>query len=422
MSVLNQLSKIFLEPSTALDDLFKKRKARLLSVFLLMMFALFFSLNIAYYIFVPDYETATSDLIGYCFLLVAYLGSRTRYFKAAAGIVVIMFPVVVFSQVLDGTSINPAVTLCYLIMQLLLASILLSVWVTAGLALLNIIGILLMPIFAPHSIPEVADILGTLAINIIGAALILVSMYYRASLEKDIDQRAAQLRRQTAELEATNRELEAFSYSVSHDLRAPLRAINGFSEALLEETGNEINEKAEEYLTRIRDAGQRMNALIESLLGLAKLTRHKINREQTDLSDLARTIFDELHASAPERKADFICEGDLTAWVDQHLFRIALENIIGNAWKYTSKRDNTVIRFGSQHNGKTVFFIGDNGTGFDMKYSHKLFVPFQRLHHREEYAGSGIGLATVQRIIHRHSGKIWAEAETDKGAIFYFTV
>ncbi|MGE5683094.1 MAG: sensor histidine kinase [Bacillota bacterium] len=227
----------------------------------------------------------------------------------------------------------------------------------------------------------------------------------------------------TAQLQAANNELEAFSYSVSHDLRAPLRGIDGFSQALIDDYYDKLDDQAKHRLMRIRLASQRMGILIDDLLNLSRLTRTEIKLKQVNLSAIAESVALNLKRSAPERKAEFKITQGLVANGDDNLLRIMLENLFGNAWKFTSKRTETQIQFGSViQNDQQVFFIRDNGAGFDSAYADKLFAPFQRLHSPKEFEGSGIGLAIVQRIIHKHGGRVWAEGEIDKGATFYFSL
>jgi signal transduction histidine kinase len=227
----------------------------------------------------------------------------------------------------------------------------------------------------------------------------------------------------TAELAAANRELEAFNYSVSHDLRAPLRSIEGFSQALGDEYADRLDEQGRDYLQRVRAAGQRMGQLIEDLLHLSHVTRGEMRREPVDLSLLAAQIAAELQKAQPQRRVAFVIADGLLAYADPRLLRVALENLLGNAWKYTSGHTQARIEFGAiERGGSQVYFVRDDGAGFDVAYAHRLFVPFQRLHSPTEFAGTGIGLATVQRIIHRHGGRIWADAVVESGATFYFTI
>jgi light-regulated signal transduction histidine kinase (bacteriophytochrome) len=237
-----------------------------------------------------------------------------------------------------------------------------------------------------------------------------------AELEKRVKER-------TAQLEYTNGELEAFCYSVSHDLRAPLRAIDGFSQALLEDFPKDVPDEAQRYLARIRSSTQRMGQLIEDLLNLSRVSRGGLERRDADISELARQVVAELQSREPQRKVDISIWDGMRANADGRLLRAALENLIGNAWKFSSKTDQPRIEIGSlSDNGRAVFYVRDNGAGFDMAYANKLFGAFQRLHSGNEYQGTGIGLATVQRIVHRHGGRIWADAKPGKGAAFYFTL
>jgi signal transduction histidine kinase len=229
------------------------------------------------------------------------------------------------------------------------------------------------------------------------------------------------------ELEATNRELEAFSYSVSHDLRAPLRSIDGFSQIILEDYAEELDEEGKDYLCRVRTASQKMGRLIDDLLGLSRVTRGALNCKRVDLSALAMEVAEELREARPERKVEFSAQKGLEVWGDPRLLRVALVNLIGNAWKFTEKKHEARIEFGldeelSRRGHIPVYYVRDNGAGFEMIYADKLFGAFQRLHGQDEFEGTGIGLATVQRVVHRHGGRIWAEGEVGRGATFYFTL
>jgi len=239
-------------------------------------------------------------------------------------------------------------------------------------------------------------------------------------LNQEFDQRVAE---RTMQLQAVNKELEAFAYSVSHDLRAPLRSIEGFSQVLLDDYSQWLDTQGRDYLNRVCSATRRMGQLIDDLLNFSRVTRCEMLRDSVDLSTLAQAIVAELQQGQPERQAAFVIAPDLVAKGDSHLLRLALENILGNAWKFTRRRNNTQIEFGcTSTGGETVYFVRDNGVGFDMAYADKLFGGFQRLHSPAEYEGTGIGLTTVQRIIERHGGRIWAESAVDQGATFYFTI
>ena len=224
-------------------------------------------------------------------------------------------------------------------------------------------------------------------------------------------------------LEAANKELEAFSYSVSHDLRAPLRAIDGFSLALAEDHGDAVGPEGREHLDRIRGAVKRMNALVEGLLLLSRLTRAPLERADVDLAPIARHILEDLRSRAPERQAEIRIPAELRTRGDAHLLTVLLENLLGNAWKFTSKKERCRIELGVRlAEGAPVYFVRDDGAGFDPALAYRLFGAFQRLHAARDFEGTGIGLATVQRIVRRHGGRIWAEAEEGRGATFYFTL
>lgn len=240
----------------------------------------------------------------------------------------------------------------------------------------------------------------------------------------DLKKADDQLRLRTAELEVSNRELEAFAYSVSHDLRAPLRSMEGFSSALLEDYTDKLDDQGKKYLRYIQESSDLMGRLIDDLLNLSRVTRSDMNYEMVNLSDLARSVVGELKKTEPHRRVRLDIKSNITAYGDRNLLRLVLENLLGNAWKFSGKVDSPVIELGlvEHENGKQAYFVRDNGVGFDMTYTDKLFKPFQRLHKATEFAGTGIGLATVQRIIRRHGGGVWAESKAGEGATFYFTL
>jgi signal transduction histidine kinase len=210
---------------------------------------------------------------------------------------------------------------------------------------------------------------------------------------------------------------------VSHDLRAPLRSIDGFSEALLQDFPQHVPEEGRRYLSRIRASTQRMAQLIEDLLNLSRVSRGALERREVDLSELARQVVAELRGREPQRQVDVSIWEGMHAQGDPRLVRAALENLIGNAWKFSSKTDQPRIEIGALADGRRkVFYVRDNGAGFDMAYANKLFGAFQRLHSAGEFSGTGIGLATVQRIVQRHGGRVWADAQPEKGAVFFFTL
>lgn len=227
----------------------------------------------------------------------------------------------------------------------------------------------------------------------------------------------------TAQLDIANKELEAFSYSVSHDLRAPLRAIDGFSQAILDEYSETLDKQACQYLGRVRTGIRKMSGLIDDLLNLSRMSRTVLRKESIDLTALARGVVAELQDREPSRKVAIEIADGLTAHGDAQLTTIVLVNLIGNAWKYTAKQPAAWITFGQENQGnEVVFHVRDNGAGFDMAYADKLFAPFQRLHRDSEFEGNGIGLATIQRIVLRHGGRIWVKAAVNEGATFFFTL
>ncbi len=262
----------------------------------------------------------------------------------------------------------------------------------------------------------------------IAVNLLLDDLAFRAA-EAEAAHRVTQMElermvaERTLELASANQELEAFSYSVAHDLRAPLRSIDGFSQALLEDYADKVDAEGRKYLQQVRESAQEMDRLIDALLTLSRVTRSELRREPVDLTALARSVLARLQKNEPERKAELVVSDGLVANGDARLLGVVLQNLLGNAWKFTGRCPMTRIEVGvRQEDGRPVFFVRDNGAGFDMTYVHKLFGVFQRLHSGAEFEGTGIGLATVQRIIQRHGGRAWAEGEVGRGATVYFTL
>lgn len=238
-------------------------------------------------------------------------------------------------------------------------------------------------------------------------------------LNQSLEQRVAQ---RTLQLELANKELEAFSYSVSHDLRAPLRAIDGFSQILSKDYDAQLDAKGKDYLERVRRASRRMGELIDDILHLSQISRRQVARKAVDVTQLAESVAESLRQAEPGRQVDFRIAPGIRIEADAKLIRIVLENLMGNAWKFTGKKPQARIEVGTAlRDGAPAIYVRDNGAGFSMDYAHKLFNPFQRLHASSEFEGSGIGLATVQRIIHQHGGRAWAEGVEGEGATFYFS-
>jgi signal transduction histidine kinase len=246
---------------------------------------------------------------------------------------------------------------------------------------------------------------------------------HETALQSAHDELELRVEQRTAELQAANRELEAFSYTVAHDLRGPLDLIGGNAYLLQHAYDQQIDAHGREMLERLRVAVGNMSGLIDDIFKLSRATTAGLQRSKVDLSAIAESIAADIRAVAPERRAEFVIDPCVTASADPGLMRIVLENLLRNAWKYTGRQENARIEFGCRdEGGRTVFFVRDNGAGFDPKLSERLFHPFQRLHEKSEFPGTGIGLATVQRIIDRHGGRIWAESVVGEGATFYFTL
>ena len=260
------------------------------------------------------------------------------------------------------------------------------------------------------------------AIGLLGLVFTAYRLRVR-SLHQHSRELKIRVQERTAELEAANKELKSFSYSVSHDLRAPLRRIDGFSRILEEDHGDRLDDEGRESLGRIRASTQHMGHLIDDMLLLSRVTLTELRRSSVDLSELARVVGEGLRTTEPQRSVDWVIEPGLIAHADGHLMRIVFENLLGNAWKFTGRQPAPRIEFGRmKRDGAPVYFVRDNGAGFDAQYADKLFQTFQRLHSVSEFPGTGIGLATVQRVIHRHGGRLWAEGETGHGATFFFTL
>lgn len=276
-------------------------------------------------------------------------------------------------------------------------------------------------------VPDIVLLMQELAADISFSLDIFAEKSRREQAEADLKQLNFELERRvlerTHQLEMANKELEAFSYSVSHDLRAPLRSIDGFSQILLNTYHDRLDATGSDYLRRVRGASQRMGQLIDDLLHLSQVTRSPLKREPVDLSEMAEQVADDLRKTNSGRHVRFVVQSGLFVQGDPGLLRIMMDNLLGNAFKYTGKKSEAEIEFGKYIiDGEGVFFVRDNGDGFNMDYVHKLFGTFQRLHGADEFEGTGIGLATVQRVIHRHNGRVWAEGKEGLGAAFYFTL
>jgi light-regulated signal transduction histidine kinase (bacteriophytochrome) len=273
-----------------------------------------------------------------------------------------------------------------------------------------------------HDVDHFNNLIRSLMFIVIGS--IVAELRFKIlKREEELRRSHEYLKQRATELAAVNKELEAFNYSVSHDLRSPLRSIDGFSQVLLEDYADELDAQGKDYLLRVRAATQNMAQLIDDLLNLSSITRSKIHRRIVNLSVLAQDVTAGLKKMEPERQVEFVISADLMVKGDERLLKIVLENLLGNAWKFTGNNPKAKIELGvTQVDGRSAYFVRDNGAGFDMAYASKLFGAFQRLHSPSEFSGNGIGLATVQRIIHRHGGQVWAEGAVGQGATFYFTL
>jgi light-regulated signal transduction histidine kinase (bacteriophytochrome) len=272
---------------------------------------------------------------------------------------------------------------------------------------------------------DLASILGFIAIDVFAALVVALSLAFviQRIVSEPVEQLQDALKKRSADAEAASRELSAFSYSVSHDLRAPLRTVDGFSEALIEDFRDTLGDQGVDYLNRIRGAAERMDVLIKSLAELAQISRSELRRERVDLSGIAASIATELKAADPKRDVQFSIEPGPSIEGDPRLLKIALEHLLGNSWKFTSKHPAAKIEVGTeQQNGHRLFYVRDDGAGFDSTFADKMFAPFQRFHPVKEFEGTGIGLAIVQRIIHSHEGKVWAVGEVEKGTTIYIEI
>ena len=256
-----------------------------------------------------------------------------------------------------------------------------------------------------------------------GSFVMISDISKRKQAAEEIEVLHTNLSARACELEIANEDLEAFSYTVSHDLRRPLTAINGYSQVILDIFGNELNPQCREYMKEILNGSIRMNHLIDTLLNFSRRNSGNFVRESVDISAMVQEIIAELKFAEPQRNVTCTVQPDVQGEADGHLLRVVLDNLLGNAWKYSAKRVESVVEFGVvQHQGRSAYFVRDNGAGFDMDRADRLFMPFQRLHAADDFQGTGIGLASVQRIIQRHGGQVWAEGEPGKGATFYFTL
>jgi signal transduction histidine kinase len=394
----------------------------------------------------PAHQFEIPEVVGMFLLASAYFLSRTRHFRVGAWLMIAPIPMITLLSIVSGDDTNPQTTLVYLIIALLMSSIFFTRFGILILALINLIVFLLLPVLAADIFPTFSSVISPLTANLIAGALILVFMTHRNTLEKarqeeleklnlELTESESALRElatkleasvyeRTIELEILNKEYRSFAYSISHDLRAPIRAISGFSEIFLESPSPHLSGEEQEYIHRIHSAADRMENMIEGLLKLSRISRETLQIKQVDLSTLARKVFKELLQGKQHRKISFDVTENVQARGDEILLRLVLQNLIDNAIKFSRDRESSEIEFSwfTDEKGTPTFYVKDNGIGFDEILIDKLFTPFQRLHSYPDIEGIGIGLATVQRIVHKHNGRIWVESEPDKGTTVFFTL
>jgi signal transduction histidine kinase len=368
---------------------------------------------------------------GYLLLVTAYALVRRGLYTAGAFLTLAMVPAVAFGLVASGRSASPRTTLSFLVLGIMLSSVLLPVRAVAVLTLLNLVGLSALRLLLP-SLPGGADAtVGPGVLVAIAGGVACVGALLHQRVEQDrrdaLEQANAELERRveerTGELRRANAELEAFAYSASHDLRTPLRAIDGQAAMLARDEGARLSDTARLSLQRIREKTASMGELVDRMLELSRISRAALRTEAVDLCVLARAVVDELRAIEPGHDVQLVLPHGLPARGDAALIKVALSNLLENAWKFTRRSDKPTIELGeTRENGERVYFVRDNGAGFAPELADKLFHPFQRLHHPDDFAGHGIGAAIVARVIERHGGRVWAEGEVARGATFYFTL
>lgn len=414
-----------LGPSERIGDAGQRRRARWLAGLLLLMIASFGSLDAYYLVTRPGY---VPPWYGYLFLGTSYALVRTGRYTAGALLALAMNPLVVFALIASGKSASPLTTLSFLVLGIMLASVLLPVSAVLGLTLLDALGVVVLGVYEG----ALGHLVGPLVLVAISGGIACVGAMLRERIEED--RREALLhanllledrvRDRTLELERANDELEAFAYSASHDLRTPLRAIDAYAAILLEDAGARLDERSREMLGRIRSSTRRMTELVDGMLELSKLSRAVVRVEELDLAEVGREVVQELRTTEPDHGVTFVCPDELPARGDRALVRMALTNLIHNAWKFTRGTEAPRVELGQEERSAAgaCYFVKDNGIGFDQALVDKLFEPFQRLHGAEQHAGTGIGTTIVARAIERHGGRVWADGDPGRGAVFRFTL
>lgn len=354
--------------------------------------------------------------------IIAYLPTRTAtfplYLAITLGLLLFGYQLILLGRIDNGVVVWFIVPFSAA-MLLGLNRLAIFSGTTAAIEIAGVVAASRMGLLQERVVIPEADLVmaaSILAVMTLVGLFAFITQRARRLLMQEIEMR-------NANLAAANKELESFAYSISHDLRSPLRGIDGFSHMLADEYGERLDAQGKDYLERIRAAAQRMGALIDDILELSRISRHSMRKERVSLSLLAHELLDELAQSTPARIIDVSVEEGCVAFGDPQLLRMLMQNLLENAWKYTKRETAPRIAFGRESTEEdAAFFVRDNGVGFDMKYAGRLFAPFQRLHKPEEFEGTGIGLATVARIVHNHGGKVWAESAPGKGTTLYFTL
>jgi signal transduction histidine kinase len=418
-----------LGPSASIRDTGNRRRARWLAALLVLMIGAFGTLDVFYLLTNPRYLPPWH---GYLLMLTAYGLVRGGRYTAAAVLTVALVPAVSFGLVASGQSASPRTTLSFLVIGIMLSSVLLPVRAVAVLTLLELAGIAALRVLLPP-LPGGGDAtIGPAVLVAITGGVACVGALLHQRVEQDrrdaLEQANAELEQRveerTAELRRANSELEAFAYSASHDLRTPLRAIDGQAAMLAHDEGERLSPGARLSLQRIRTTTASLGKLVDSMLELSRISRSELKAEPIDLAAMARTIVEEIESAEREHAVELILPRSLPSRGDPTLVRMALNNLLENAWKFTRGVRSPRVELGAAvgPNGEPAFFVRDNGVGFAPELAEKLFRPFQRLHRADEFAGNGIGTAIVARAVARHGGRVWAAGEVGRGATFYFTL
>jgi signal transduction histidine kinase len=417
-----------LGPSERIGDAGQRRRARWLGGLLVLMIAAFGMLDSYYLVTRPGY---VPPWYGYLFLGTSYGLVRTGRYTSGALLALAMNPMVVFALVASEASASPLTTLSFLVLGIMLASVLLPVTAVIALTLLDALGIVVLASIG-RPVQGLETLVGPLVLVVIAGGISSVGAMLLERIEHDRREALlqanvnleARVRERTLELERANDELEAFAYSASHDLRTPLRAIDAYAAMLAESAGERLEPAGVDSLKKIRASTRRMTDLVDGMLELSKVGRASVRVEELDLATLGREVIQELRMAEPDHQITFICPQQLPVQADRALVRMALTNLIHNSWKFTRGRESPRVELGQENRSATgpCYFVKDNGIGFDGALVEKVFEPFQRLHATDQHPGTGIGTTIVARAIERQGGRVWAEGESGRGAVFRFTL